>query len=134
MGIMGAAFANLIHAFSCFIITALYLCKHAPFKIPSFKFLPGTLEKSHIQSYLSIGVPSILLICLEWWGIEILVLMSGVFSSTAVAAQTIAYNLLVLMQMVPCGLFAGGITIVGNSIGERNVKRAKLSAVLSVAY
>ena len=134
LAIVGAALANLIHAFSCFIITALYLSNFATNKIALFSFLPETFALKHVKSYLRIGLPSIVLICLEWWGFEVLVLMSGVLSSTAVAAQTIVYNLLVLMQMIPCGLFSGCITIVGNSIGEQNVSRTKLAAVMGVTF
>jgi MATE family multidrug resistance protein len=36
--------------------------------------------------------------------------------------------------MIPHGLFNAGITICGNSIGERNVQRTKLAAALSVVY
>jgi MATE family multidrug resistance protein len=86
LGITGAAFANLIHAFCCFIITAIYLTWFAAEPIPFFSCLPGTFAWSHVKPYLAIGTPSILLICLEWWGFEVLVLMSGVFSNTAVAA------------------------------------------------
>jgi Na+-driven multidrug efflux pump len=60
--------------------------------------------------------------------------MSGIFSNTAVAAQTIAYNLLVLMLMVPVGLFYGVIVIVGNAVGEGDHKRAKLAAIIGFSY
>jgi len=86
LGIVGAAFANLIHAFTCFIVTQLYLSFYSASPISFLNFLPDTFSRDKVTSYLAIGLPSILLICLEWWGIEILVLMSGVFSSTAVAA------------------------------------------------
>lgn len=121
LGIMGAAFANLIHAFSCFIITAVYLSFKAIHTIPFFSIVPGTFDLDYVRSYIAIGMPSIALICLEWWGFEVMVLMSGVFSSTAVAAQTVSFNLMVLMLMVPHGLFNAGITICGNSIGEMDV-------------
>jgi MATE family multidrug resistance protein len=86
LDIAGAALANLMHAFCCFIITAIYLSWYAKQPIPFFSCLPGTFKLQHIKTYLAIGTPSILLICLEWWGFEVLVLMSGIFSSTAVAA------------------------------------------------
>jgi len=38
------------------------------------------------------------------------------------------------MQMVPCGLFSGVITIVGNSIGEGNSRRAKTAAMMGVIF
>lgn len=86
LDIMGAAFANLIHAFSCFIVTAVYLTTKATQKVPFLSVTPGTFNRDYVKSYLVIGTPSILLICLEWWGSEIMVLMAGLFSSTAVAA------------------------------------------------
>jgi Na+-driven multidrug efflux pump len=46
----------------------------------------GIFDKAHVRNYLEIGLPSIFMVCLEWWGFEIIVLMSGMFSETGVAA------------------------------------------------
>ena len=86
LGLAGAAFANCVHAFICFIVTTIYTSFYADQKVPILSLMPGVLDKSHVNNYLEIGVPSIGMICLEWWGFEVIVLMSGVFSDTGVAA------------------------------------------------
>jgi MATE family multidrug resistance protein len=86
LGISGAAFANLLHAFMCFIITSIFLSYFAESKVPLLSLKLGIFDKAHVINYLEIGLPSIFMVCLEWWGFEIIVLMSGMFSETGVAA------------------------------------------------
>jgi multidrug resistance protein, MATE family len=135
LGITGAAMANGVHTFTCLAISQFGMRFQIEPRVPIISV--PTLEmfqSKRTSQYLKLGLPSIGTICLEWWGIEILVMMSGVFSTTAVAAQAIAQNFQTLIQMMPSGLQTGIVTCVGNSIGEGSLYKTKISSAIGLTY
>lgn len=65
------------------------------------------------------------MVCLGWWTVEILTLLSGYISVDSTAAQIIMLNISSLLFMVPLGFSFAAATLVGNSIGEYNIPKAK---------
>ena len=46
-------------------------------EISEAKFLPEKRTFRGIGQYLALGIPSTMMLCLEWWAFEAMVLMSG---------------------------------------------------------
>uniref|UniRef100_A0A0A8Z5Q4 Protein DETOXIFICATION n=1 Tax=Arundo donax TaxID=35708 RepID=A0A0A8Z5Q4_ARUDO len=75
LGANGAAFGNAVSNFINMCFLALYVrlspsCKAtwAGFSREAFRGIPG---------FLKLAVPSALMLCMEWWSFELLLLLSG---------------------------------------------------------
>ena len=56
-----------------------------------------------LGSYLRVGIPSLVMLCLEWWSFEVLAFMAGYISLEATAAHVVVLNTHVVIIMVPLG-------------------------------
>jgi len=120
-----ACLANLL-------LVCLYGQFFAPHKVSMFGFLnvPALLKPGGVSRYLAISIPSIVMLCAEWWAMEILILMSANLGTVAIGAMTISYNYQTLLFMVPFGFQIGVTAVMGNAIGEEDLVLARrLNAV-----
>ena len=81
MGVKGPALAFTITTINLFVCTALfteYVGRKDP-KIKEAWFMPSrkTFEVQGLREYLKVGVPSIGMLCFEWWSFEIMILISA---------------------------------------------------------
>uniref|UniRef100_A0A7S3N2X1 Uncharacterized protein n=1 Tax=Euplotes harpa TaxID=151035 RepID=A0A7S3N2X1_9SPIT len=86
--------------------------------------------------YLEYGIPSALILSLEWWSFEILSLFAGLLSVEELAANIVLLNLCILLFQVPEGVGFAMSNLVGNSLGEGNTQKAKkyIKASLAVMF
>jgi len=77
------------------------------------------------SEYLKVALPSLLMICLEWWSYEILNLVSGKIGIVALASNTIGINYANVIYLCCAGVGSASGTLVGNSIGEHKINNAK---------
>eukprot|EP01022_Parablepharisma_sp_SALTPOND_P023173 TRINITY_DN4811_c0_g1_i1.p2 TRINITY_DN4811_c0_g1~~TRINITY_DN4811_c0_g1_i1.p2 ORF type:complete len:272 (+),score=5.08 TRINITY_DN4811_c0_g1_i1:206-1021(+) len=77
------------------------------------------------KEYLALAIPTTLMVCLEWWTWEILNLLCGKLGIAELAANTILISIAMLTNVIGCGLGAASGTLVGNSIGENKLVKAK---------
>ena len=66
---------------------------------------------------MKLGVPSIGMLCLEWWGFELMTLFSAWLSLDAVAAQIVILNTAVIAFMPGMGLQYAASVLIGQAIG-----------------
>ncbi|KAJ1937807.1 ethionine resistance protein [Kickxella alabastrina] len=85
-----------------------------------------------MPQYFKLAVPSMIMVCSEWWILDLLVLAASYLGSTTLAAQSIIVNTCSLTYQVPDGLSIAVCTRVGNLIGQARSRRAKLSAWLGI--
>mmetsp|Transcript_27021 Transcript_27021/g.73044 ORF Transcript_27021/g.73044 Transcript_27021/m.73044 type:complete len:618 (-) Transcript_27021:837-2690(-) len=76
--------------------------------------------------YLQYGVPAAVMICLEWWVFEAVVIMSGWMpdAGTCLACMGILVNINAWCYMLPLGLAAGVNTLVANALGAGSAVNA----------
>ena len=55
--------------------------------------------------FLRLGLPGMLMICLEWWAFEIGTVITGVLGRTQLAVNSVLFNTLALVYMVSFLLF-----------------------------
>lgn len=67
--------------------------------------------------FISLGFPSTVMICSEWWAWELLTLIASTLGPSEVAASTIMYQTSYLSYMIPMGLGEAVRSIIGNFIG-----------------
>jgi multidrug resistance protein, MATE family len=54
--------------------------------------------------YFSIGIPSTIMLCLDWWVWELLILISGYLGVHEQATNIVIMNIILIAYMVTMGL------------------------------
>ncbi|KAL6650563.1 hypothetical protein ACP70R_009488 [Stipagrostis hirtigluma subsp. patula] len=133
LGNKGAALANAISYLTNVTILAIYVrlsavCKNTwrGFSKEAFRDIPN---------FLRLGVPSALMVCLEWWSFELLVLLSGLLPNPKLETSvlSICLNTGSLAFMIPFGLSAAISTRVSNELGAGRPQAARLATRVVMA-
>ena len=74
---------------------------------------------------MSIGLPSALMICFEWWAFEVLAVLSGYISIEALAAEIVIINIVSFIFMMPLGISYAASSLTGNYLGQGKVGLAR---------
>ncbi|XP_034462990.1 multidrug and toxin extrusion protein 1 [Hippoglossus hippoglossus] len=86
-------------------------------------------------SYMKLAIPSVFMVCFEWWIWEIGSFFSGILGELDLAAQHIMLEIGAITYMVPLGIQAATCVRVGNALGAGHTARAivtsKVALVLS---
>ncbi|VAH28875.1 unnamed protein product [Triticum turgidum subsp. durum] len=126
MGNAGAALSVSICDWVEVIVLGLYIkfspsCEktRAPLTWEAFK---------GIGSFMRLAVPSALMICLEWWSYELLVLLSGILPNPALETSvlSICISTVVLLYNLPYGIGTAASVRVSNELGAGNPEGARL--------
>ncbi|KAM4699486.1 multidrug and toxin extrusion protein 1-like [Discoglossus pictus] len=83
------------------------------------------------KSFLSLGIPSMLMICIDWWSYEIAIVLTGLISLVELGAQSILYQLMVVFCKISTSIGTAASIRVGNFLGAGETDQAKKSARLS---
>ncbi|XP_032125094.1 multidrug and toxin extrusion protein 2 isoform X3 [Sapajus apella] len=130
LGIRGSAYANIISQFAQTIFLLLYIM----------------LKKLHLETwagwssqclqdwgpFFSLAVPSMLMVCIEWWAYEVGSFLMGLLSVEDLSAQAVIYEVATVTYMIPLGLSIGVCVRVGMALGAADTVQAKRSAVSGV--
>nr|XP_012327495.1 multidrug and toxin extrusion protein 2 isoform X3 [Aotus nancymaae] len=130
LGIRGSAYANIISQFAQTVFLLLYIM----------------LKKLHLETwagwssqclqdwgpFFSLAVPSMLMICIEWWAYEVGSFLMGLLSVEDLSAQAVIYEVATVTYMIPLGLSIGVCVRVGMALGAADTVQAKRSAVSGV--
>uniref|UniRef100_G3TYX6 Multidrug and toxin extrusion protein n=1 Tax=Loxodonta africana TaxID=9785 RepID=G3TYX6_LOXAF len=80
------------------------------------------------DSFIQLAIPSMLMVCIEWWTFEIGTFLVGLISVAELGAQVIIYQLSSVAYMVPFGFGMAASVPVGSTLGG-NVEQAKHSCI-----
>ncbi|KAI3976600.1 hypothetical protein MKX01_008458 [Papaver californicum] len=128
-GNIGAAFAISISYWLNVIFLGIYvkfspLCKST--RVPLSK---EALQE--IREFLSLAVPSAVMLCLQWWSFEIMILLSGLLPNPQLETSVLSICLttISLLAMIPFGIAAAASTRVSNELGAGRPQAARLAVV-----
>uniref|UniRef100_A0A8D0GXG9 Multidrug and toxin extrusion protein n=1 Tax=Sphenodon punctatus TaxID=8508 RepID=A0A8D0GXG9_SPHPU len=127
-GVEGSAWANTIAQYSQVIVLFLYIVGKK-LHVETW----GGWSSECLQewdTFTSLAVPSMLMICIEWWAYEIGSFLIGDVED--LSAQSIIYEVSVFSYMVPFGFSAAASVLVGNALGSGNVEAAKRASVVAM--
>ncbi|KAL5553343.1 hypothetical protein UlMin_040744 [Ulmus minor] len=132
---LGGALALSISNWVTVIILGLYM-KFSPACAKTRA--PVSMELFHgIKEFFSFAIPSAVMICLEWWSFELLVLLSGLLPNPELETSVLSVCLstIATLYSIPYGLGAAVSTRVSNELGAGNPRAARLAtcAVIFVA-
>ncbi|KAJ1295608.1 hypothetical protein BS78_01G235900 [Paspalum vaginatum] len=126
MGSKGAALSSAISYTINLTMLALYVrlssaCRTwTGFSTEAFK---------ELLRFTELAIPSAMMVCLEWWSFELLVLLSGLLPNPKLETSvlSICLNTGALLFMVPSGLSTAISTRVSNELGAGQAEAAKLA-------
>ncbi|XP_040125552.2 multidrug and toxin extrusion protein 1 isoform X3 [Ictidomys tridecemlineatus] len=130
LGVMGSALANMIAQFTLALLLFLYILGR---KLHQATWGGWSLEcLQDWASFLRLAIPSMLMLCIEWWAYEIGSFLSGILGMVELGAQSIVYELAIIVYMIPAGFSVAANVRVGNALGAGNIEQAKKSSVVSL--
>ncbi|XP_051241998.1 multidrug and toxin extrusion protein 1-like [Dicentrarchus labrax] len=130
LGVAGSAAANAISQYLLAVILYIYICWRGLHKATWGGWSMDCLQEW--GPFIKLAIPSMLMLCLEWWVFEIGGFLAGVISETELGAQSITYELAVVAYMFPLGLSVAASVRVGNALGAGNIAQAKLSCKVPI--
>ncbi|XP_052544900.1 multidrug and toxin extrusion protein 1-like isoform X2 [Tympanuchus pallidicinctus] len=130
LGIVGSAWANTIAQYSQTIFLFLYIVG----KKLHVKTWGGWSKECLLEwdSFTSLAIPSMLMMCIEWWTYEIGSFLIGLLSVVELSAQSVIYEVSVVAFMIPLGLGTAASVQVGNALGAGDIEVAKRSSSTSM--
>ncbi|KAI4313854.1 hypothetical protein L6164_026801 [Bauhinia variegata] len=90
-----------------------------------------------IREFFRFAIPSAVMICLEWWSFEMLILMSGLLPNPKLETSvlSVCLNTISTLYTIPFGVGAAASTRVSNELGAGNPQAARIAvmAAMSIA-
>ncbi|KAK3001738.1 hypothetical protein RJ639_020270 [Escallonia herrerae] len=133
LGITGAAIAFSLSNWFYVLLLVLYIkysfsCKNTIVPFSKEAFLG-------IGEFFGYGVPSAVMVCLKWWSLEVLILLSGLLPNPKLETSVLSICLTIstLHFTVPYGFGAAASIRVSNELGAGNPQAARV-AVWAVMF
>ncbi|KAE9607491.1 hypothetical protein Lal_00026616 [Lupinus albus] len=127
LGYKGAAISNAIS----YWINVLILTLYVKFSPSCFKTWTGFSKEAmhYIPSFLGLAIPSAIMVCLEMWSFEMMVLLSGLLPNPKLETSvlSICLNTSSTIWMIPFGLSGAVSTRVSNELGAGHPRAARLA-------
>lgn len=131
LGFRGAALATSLS----FWLNAIFLVCYVRFSGVCKHTWEGFSKNAFVdlREFLGLAIPSCIMICLEYWCFEVLVILAGLLPNPELELATLSVCLTTtsLNYMIPFGLSAAASTRVSNELGAGDAPAAK-QAVVSV--
>ncbi|XP_028804679.1 protein DETOXIFICATION 16 [Neltuma alba] len=132
LGNRGAALANSISYWVNVLILSLYV-KFSPSCAKAWSgFSKEALH--NIPTFLRLAIPSAVMVCLEMWSFEMMVLLSGLLPNPKLETSvlSICLNTASVVWMIPFGLSGAVSTRVSNELGAGHPLTARLAVCVVV--
>ncbi|EHB09830.1 Multidrug and toxin extrusion protein 2 [Heterocephalus glaber] len=122
LGVVGSAWANTTSQFFLSALLFLYVW----WKKIHINTWGGWTRECFQEwgSYIHLAVPSMFMVCIEWWTFEIGTFLAGLTNVTELGAQAIIYELVSMAYMVPLGFGVAASIRVGNALGAGDAEQA----------
>lgn len=132
MGSKGAALSNAVSYWIYVIILAVYVRVSSSCKKTWTGF--STEAFRDMLSFFTLAVPSALMVCLEMWSFELIVLLSGLLPNPKLETSvlSISLNTAAFVWMIPFGLGSAISTRVSNELGAGRPNAARLAVRIVV--
>ncbi|CAL8331270.1 unnamed protein product [Merluccius merluccius] len=130
MGVGGSAVANVISQYSLAVSLFIYINCRGLHKATWQGWSRECLQEW--GPFIKLAIPSMLMMCLEWWMFEVGGFLAGIISEEELGAQSIVYELATLAYMFPLGFSVAASVRVGNSLGAGDIEQAKLTSKVSL--
>jgi MATE family multidrug resistance protein len=87
------------------------------------------------KEFLTVAIPSSLMICLETWNYQITAIMTGYLNNmNEINGNVILLNISLIFYMFPFGLSVACSNLIGKYVGNYSVKATELSCKMSIIF
>ncbi|KAJ7975180.1 Protein DETOXIFICATION [Quillaja saponaria] len=127
LGTRGAALANNISYWLNVLLMALYVKFSSSCANTGTGFSKEALQ--NILTFLRLAVPSAVMVCMEMWSFEMMVLLAGLLPNPKLETSVlyISLNTTAIVWMIPFGFSNAVSTWVSNELGAGHPRVARLS-------
>ncbi|XP_053561380.1 multidrug and toxin extrusion protein 1-like [Bombina bombina] len=130
LGVMGSAWANTIAQFCQSGFLFLYIRVRGLHEKTWGGWSIECLQDW--SSFINLAIPSMLMVCIEWWAYEIGSFLTGLISVVELGAQSVIYQVVTVAYMIPFGISMAVSVRVGNALGAGDIEQAK--SAMKVAF
>ncbi|GMH13799.1 hypothetical protein Nepgr_015640 [Nepenthes gracilis] len=132
LGYKGAALANAISYWTNVLLLAVYVRVSPSCKKTWNGFSKDALVD--IPKFLRLAVPSALMLCLEIWSFEMMVLLSGLLPNPKLETSVLSISLNTgsMVYMIPLGLSGATSARVSNELGAGRPRSARLAVCVAL--
>ncbi|XP_056397079.1 multidrug and toxin extrusion protein 1-like isoform X2 [Hyla sarda] len=130
LGVMGSACANTLSQYMQAILLFFYILWRKLHVDTWGGWSIACFE--NWGSFTRLAIPSMLMVCIEWWAFEIGIILSGVLGVEDLGAQTIIYQMANIVFMVPLGYSIAASIRVGHALGAGDIAQAKKSMTVAI--
>ncbi|XP_059191741.1 multidrug and toxin extrusion protein 1-like [Centropristis striata] len=123
LGVAGSAAANAISQYLLAALLYVYIIWRELFKSTWAGWSMDCLQEW--GPFIKLAIPSMLMLCLEWWLFEVGGFLAGMVSETELGAQAIIYQLTVIAYMFPLGFSVAASVQVGTALGAGHAEQAR---------
>uniref|UniRef100_A0AAX7U8H4 Multidrug and toxin extrusion protein n=1 Tax=Astatotilapia calliptera TaxID=8154 RepID=A0AAX7U8H4_ASTCA len=127
LGVAGSAAASAISQYLLASVLFIYMYLRGLHKATWAGWSLDCLQEW--GPFARLAVPSMLMLCLEWWVVEVGGFLAGVISEAELGAHLISYELTVTIAL---GFASAASVRVGNALGAGNIEQAKLSCKVPI--
>nr|GMC67852.1 protein DETOXIFICATION 14-like [Ipomoea batatas] len=137
LGSSGAALAIALSYFLNVVLLGVYVRYSPSCNDTRISISFSTEVYSSIREFVRLAIPSAIMICLEWWTYEIVILLSGLLPNPQLEASVLSICLMIssLHFFIPLSIGAGASTRISNELGAGNSEAARnvVRAVLVIS-
>lgn len=112
MGVVGIALADIIAHFITFVAMNLFFMYDK--ELGEARALPDKRSFSGLGGYVAIGIPSLMMLFLEFWAENLMIVTSGLLGVKEQAAMVIVFNMNELTYSVGAGIQGVACSLLGN--------------------
>lgn len=135
LAVTGVGIATMITCALNMLFVVIWTWRMTPGAVKPIPLNPiDLLRPRHVKIYMGISIPSIVMLCADWWAYEGIVILSAFISVGAMGSMAISYNYLFLIYSIPCGFQIGAVAVIGNIIGEENERLGKFMCLITLGY
>ena len=116
MGMRGAGIAMALNSFFRFSFLESYLLCNP--ELNGHKYTSEIWSLKGIRHFLGLGIPSFLLVAVEWSAFELQSVLAGWVSTDGLAAHIAGINVIAILFMIPSGLSQSLSSLIGARLGE----------------
>ncbi|XP_040280706.1 multidrug and toxin extrusion protein 2-like isoform X1 [Bufo bufo] len=130
LGVVGSAWSNTLSQFAMSGLLFIYTIWK---KLHLLTW--GGWSRDCLQewgSFIRLAIPSMLMVCIEWWSFEIGGFLAGLISVVELGAQAIMLELMTAAYMISVGFSVAASVRIGNALGAGDVEQAKTSCKVSL--
>ncbi|KAK9723686.1 hypothetical protein RND81_05G017900 [Saponaria officinalis] len=134
LGVKGVALASACNTINLDLSILTYLIWTNDVAVKPWDGLTLISPFQGWKALLSLALPSVLSVCLEWWWYEIMLFFCGILENpqASVAAMGILIQTTGLLYVFPHALSMGLSTRIGHELGADNPQRAQRIAVIGL--